>query len=82
MERIEWVDSGMSFASTWLSTSLIQERAREWHGVVVSVGQVVYEDEERLVLGLSHDAETDNWASCFAIYKPCILTRVKLAPAA
>lgn len=79
MERIEWIDSGLSFASTWMAESLIEERAREWDGLCVSVGHVVYEDDERVILGTTHDPEGNNWAACFGIQKRCIVKRVPLS---
>jgi len=78
IERIVWVDSGLSFASTWLDTKDIIERAKDWNGRIVSVGQVIYEDDERLVLGINYDPENDNWAACFLIGKVAILNRVRL----
>ena len=80
LARIVWVDSGLSFASTWLEHSTIVERAMEWTGKIVSVGRVVYEDNERVVLGISYDQENDNWASVFLIAKQSILTRESLLP--
>lgn len=78
IEHIVWVDSGLSFASTWLSQSTIEERAKEWQGIVHSAGHVVFEDDDCVVLGLSLDEETDNWAGCIGIYKPCIVYRQQL----
>lgn len=78
MERVEWVDSGLSFASSWLDEATIIERAKEWHGIVVTVGQLIYEDDDKLVLGLSQDAETGNWAACFGIMKSSIVHRAVL----
>ena len=78
MERILWVDSGLSFASTWTPEQMVTDRADEWDGKVTSVGFVVHETDDRIVLGLSRDAETGMWSGCFLIYKPCILERTKL----
>lgn len=78
MERVEWVDSGLSFASAWLDERVAVERVKEWNGIVVTVGHVVYEDEERILIGMSHDVETGNWAGLFGIYKPCIIKRTVL----
>lgn len=78
MERIEWVDSGLAFASTWLDEATIKQRASEWDGKVVTVGQVIFEDEERIIMGLSRDTENDNWAGCFLIWKPSIIDRKAL----
>lgn len=79
MERIEWVDSGLAFANTWTPEPLIEDRVRDWNGICVSVGQVVYEDEERIVLGITHDPEHNAWAACFGIQKRCIVKRVALS---
>lgn len=78
VERIVWVDSGLSFASTWLPVATVRDRAKSWQGLVQSVGQVVFEDDLCVVLGLSYDEETDNWAGCMGIYKPCIVHREEL----
>ena len=82
MEAIEWVDSGLSFASTWLDERSVIERAKEWDGRVTTVGHVIFEDDDRIVLGLSRDHETGYWAGCFAIYKSAIIARCKLEAAA
>lgn len=79
MERIEWVDSGLAFASTWLDEGVIAARAKEWHGIVVSVGQLVFEDDDKIILGLSYDTEAGNWASCFGIMKSSIIKRTPLS---
>lgn len=79
LERIVWVDSGLSYASTWLEEATIVDRAKDWDGRVTTVGQVIYEDDRVVVLCLSRDLETNNWAGAFLIYKPAILTREILA---
>lgn len=78
MEAVEWIDSGLSFAATWLTEDTIVHRAKEWDGRVTTVGHVIYEDDTRIVLGLSKDHETGNWSGCFAIYKSAIVQRVAL----
>ena len=75
MERIVWVDSGLSFAHVWVPEETITERADGWDGLVTTVGQVVHETEDRVVLCMSHDRETGAWAQCFLIYKPTIKER-------
>lgn len=78
LERVVWVDSGLSFASTWLDESTIVDRAKEWDGIVQTVGHVIYEDSKRLVLGLSYDKDNESWAGAFLIYKPAIVERYEM----
>lgn len=81
LERVVWVDSGLSYASTWLDEETIVGRAKDWDGLVTTVGHLIYEDNTRIVLGLSHDKETGNWAGAFLIYKPAIIERYEIARA-
>jgi hypothetical protein len=75
LERVVWIDSGLSFASTWLDEDVIVDRSKGWDGKVVTVGQNIYEDATRLVLGLSYDKDAEAWAGAFLIYKPAIVER-------
>lgn len=79
LERVVWVDSGLSYASTWLDEDTIVDRAKAWDGRVSTVGHVIYEDDTRIVLGLSWDKETGNWAGAFLIYKPAIIEREEIS---
>jgi hypothetical protein len=81
LERVVWVDSGLSYASTWLDEETVIDRAKEWNGRVTTVGHLIYEDDSCVVLGLSHDTETGNWSGAFLIYKPTILERYEIARA-
>lgn len=69
------MDSGLSFANVWCPEQTITDRADEWDGRVTTVGTVVHETEDRVVLCMSHDHESDAWAQCFLIYKPAIVER-------
>lgn len=78
MEEIVWMDSGLSYAPTWLDEETIIERAKEWNGRVTTVGQVVWEGPDRIILGLSRDAENGHWAGIFLIWKQAIISRREL----
>lgn len=78
MERIVWMDSGLSYAPTWLDEKTIIDRAQEWNGQVVTVGQVIWEGPDRILLGLSKDEESGNWAGAFLIWKQAIIERTTL----
>lgn len=80
-ERIIWVDSGMHIDHGWASTDVYQRSANKWSGRVVTCGTVFYEDENVVVVGLSHDMNSNNWFGAQLIYKPCILDRIKLSAA-
>lgn len=78
MEKIVWMDSGLSYASTWLDEQTIVERAQAWDGRVVTVGQVIWEGPDRILLGLSKDEEHGHWAGAFLIWKQAIIERSTL----
>jgi hypothetical protein len=75
VERVVWTDSGMFIDEGWAKTHVYQSAARKWSGDVVTIGQPIYEDDTVLVLGLSHDRQTDNWFGAQLIAKACIKER-------
>jgi len=67
MLYIEWVDSlGQSH---WQFKSDIEERSVT---KVITVGIVVHEDKEQLVIAHSQSLDTDEWNSAIHIPKCCI----------
>lgn len=78
IERVVWTDSGMFIDEGWAKTAVYRSAAEKWHGDVVTIGQPIYEDEKVLVLGLSHDRQSDNWFGAQLIAKACIKERVTL----
>lgn len=78
IERVEWTDSGMHMDHGWASTEVYRSSAREWEGTVITVGQLLHEDENVVVLGLSHDAAHDHWFGAQLINKAAITKRETL----
>lgn len=78
VERVVWTDSGMFIDEGWASLSVYRSAAERWHGDVVTIGQPIYEDDRVLVLGLSHDRQTNNWYGAQLIAKQCIKERQAL----
>lgn len=72
--KLHWIDSGLSFANTWLDKQTIIERALNWTGECTAVGQIVYQDRDRIVLCLIEDEEKENYAACFLISQKCIIS--------
>lgn len=75
VERVVWTDSGMFIDKGWANTDAYRSAAEAWQGDVVTIGQPIYEDDEVLVLGLSHDRCHDNWFGAQLIAKACIKER-------
>jgi len=75
IEEVHWVDSGFNFANRWESLDDIIHTAKEWNGHSSTVGYVVFEDEDRIVLAQTLDGERPNGANVFLIYKPNIMSR-------
>ena len=78
VERIHWTDSGQHMDHGWAKATVFAQSAMNWDGAVVTVGQVIHEDEDVLVVGLSHDVSNDTWYGAQLIYKPCITKRETL----
>ena len=78
VERIHWTDSGMHLDHGWAKATAFAQSAMNWSGEVVTVGQVIHEDDSVVVVGLSHDTSNDEWYGAQLIYKPCITKRETL----
>lgn len=75
VERVVWTDSGMHIDHGWATTDVYRSSATKWQGSVVTVGQVLYEDDDVLVIGLSHDKANDTWFGAQLIAKANITRR-------
>lgn len=78
VERIVWIDSGMFIDKGWATTQVYRDSIAGWRGDVESVGTVMFEDDDVVVLGLSRDIVNDTWYGAQLIHKPCISYREAL----
>ena len=78
VERIRWVDSGLSFASTWLDGDTVRDRARSHRAECEAAGFVVSEDERGITLCVVRDEVADTFAACFWIAKISVIERTVL----
>lgn len=75
IEQIDWIDSGAWLGDEWHSLDVYKSRIKGWTGHVTTIGTVMHEDENVVVLGLSKDLDNDAWYGAQLIYKPCIVYR-------
>lgn len=82
MVRVEWIDSGMSRANGWESL----EKCIEGLGLaaapvrsmeVVTVGLLMHEDDDHIVVAQSYDRHNESWFSTQVIWRPAL---VKMEP--
>lgn len=81
MEAVEWTDSGLHIDEGWASLEVYRSVAKGWDGTVTTVGFLIYEDDERLVLALSRDHQRDCVYGAQLIAKGSIITRTNLSTA-
>lgn len=75
MERITWLDSGLHLGEEWIKLTVLPELAATTHMRVVTVGQLAFENEEVVVLGLSWDEHHGTVFGAQVIAKASILER-------
>jgi len=79
LEVIRWRDSGMHLASDeWTAISRVRAEAGLTGMEVTTVGMLVHEDDDVVILGLSIDETGDTVFGAQAIWKACILERCGL----
>ena len=82
LEVIRWRDSGMHLASDeWTSITSLRARAVMSGMEVTTVGMLVHEDDDVVVLGLSIDEAGGTVFGAQAIWKASILERRDLRQA-
>ena len=76
LEVIRWRDSGMHLASdAWTAITRVRAQAVVTGMEVTTVGMLVHEDDDVVVLGLSIDEAGDTVFAAQAIWKASILER-------
>ncbi len=62
----------------WNSTEVYLNSIRGWTGKVVTVGQVMHEDDNVVVVGMSYDTSNQHWYGAQLIFKQNIVERSRL----
>jgi hypothetical protein len=79
IEAIRWRDSGMQLASDeWTAIASLRARAVISGMEVTTVGVLVHEDDDVVILGLSIDEAAGSVFGAQAIWKASILERRRL----
>ena len=78
LEEVHWVDSGWNFAHHWETLDEIEQMAKTWNGHSMTVGYVIYESDDRIVLVQTLDGDRPNGANAMLIYKENIIERREL----
>jgi hypothetical protein len=79
VDVIRWLDTGMAVAEGWKSPDYYASQAKTARMEVISVGLLVYEDDDVVVLCTSYDREHDAYVNGQVIAKAGILTRGTMA---
>lgn len=76
MVRVEWIDSGMARTNGWEKAEDIIEGLRRTPEFmrVVSVGLLLFQDEEQVILAQSYDAHNENFVNAHGIYRPNVIS--------
>jgi hypothetical protein len=81
LRLVRWIDSGMHIDHGWAPSSTYLDGAEVSRMEVTSVGIVMHEDDDIVVLALSHDPAHDKWISAQLIHRPSIVEMQRLVAA-
>jgi hypothetical protein len=77
VERVTWLDTGLAISDGWMTPAHILEHAT--NQLVTSVGFVMYEDDDRLILTGTFAADIDQHLNAQSISKIAIRQREDIA---
>ncbi len=80
IEKVIWDDAG-SFGTedeVWLRQEDIIDNYRRAQFQIVSVGHVIHEDDDSLILAQSHDSEYNQYSDPLRIPKRMIVRRIEM----
>jgi hypothetical protein len=78
LEKIYWRDIG-GITDSWLSTEeILVEAEKRYNEVCESVGWVVFENDDYIVLAATRDPSQDTWHDGSMIMKSVIILREKI----
>lgn len=80
--KVEWVDSGAALYDGWEQPADMIERSKINDLMCMTVGFLLHEDEERVIVSLTWDSHHDAFVSGHNIFKPCIVRMVDLTEVA
>ncbi len=72
--RIQWIDSGMHVDKGWKSLEDYKTDINISKATVETVGILMHEDEDSLMVGLSYDPTHDAWYGAQWVLKPNIVS--------
>ena len=75
IEQIVWVDSGMRLDQGWAPLSEYLAKASPSRTKVSTVGYIMHEDEEIILVGQSLDPAHDTWFGVQMILKKNVVSR-------
>lgn len=80
LEKILWDDAGNFVINddTWSSKKAIVKSYHDANFSVSSVGHLLFEDKDSVVIAQSHDIHYDQFANALRIPKKMIKERIKL----
>ena len=78
IEYVRWLDSGTHLHDGWMQLEVVQQQAPACLQEVDTVGHVVFEDDDVIVLGLSVDSNNATVFGAQVIAKSCIKHRATL----
>ena len=76
--EVQWLDSGQIIDLGWAKSAAYTAKATMESMNVTSVGIVMHEDPDILLLAQSHDPDNGNWLGVMAIAKDSIFSRKTL----
>ena len=75
VEVIRWLDTGMALAEGWKKAGFYASQANLTRMEVVTVGLLVYEDDDVVVVANSYDREHDAYVNAQVVAKVAIISR-------
>jgi hypothetical protein len=75
---VEWMDTGARAGMTWATAEELVKEAATNDGIVVTVGYLLHNDDQFLLLAQSHDTHFDNYLNTHQVMKSAVRKVVKL----
>jgi hypothetical protein len=80
IEKVVWDDAGAfgGVDDSWVEYDQIIENYHNGQFLVASVGHIIYEDDDSLIMAQSHDEKYGQYSNPFRIPKVSIVKRIVL----
>ena len=81
IEKIIWDDAGAFGAidESWVELEQIIENYKNGQFLMTSVGHIIYEDNDSLIMAQSHDSQYGQYSNPFRIPQKAIIKRIILS---